>query len=180
MIKQIRNNQALTLVTLAMIWSLGCGQQPENNNTKEKSLAKQTQPAQQKSQDLPAGNLVFTAPKGWVAEKPASSMRKAQYKLPGQKSDDGEVTVFHFPLMSGVVARNVDRWYGQFKQPDGSSTKSAAKLENLTVNNIPVTTVYCTGTFLKPIDESMINKEEKPGYAMIGAIAETQNGPWFF
>ena len=31
-----------------------------------------------------AGNLVYNVPDGWVKETPASRMRRAQYKMPGQ------------------------------------------------------------------------------------------------
>src|SRR5213593_630198 len=40
-------------------------------------------PAQAATPPACAGELRFTAQPGWVVETPTSSMRKAQYKLPG-------------------------------------------------------------------------------------------------
>jgi hypothetical protein len=132
---------------------------------------------------LPQGEITYTAPEGWVKHPPSSQMRKDQYVLPGQNGlEDGELVVYHFPEMGGMVEANLNRWYGQLVQPDGSDTAAKAESSKQVVNGIPVTTVFVTGTYLKP--ESPMDlagpKEEKPGYAMLAAIAETAAGPWFF
>ena len=71
------------------------------------------------------GDLAANVPEGWVEEEPASSMRLAQYRLPGDGAGDAVLAVFHFGSnQGGSVDANIDRWYGQFSQPDGGDTKA--------------------------------------------------------
>jgi len=129
------------------------------------------------------GEVAYQAPKEWVQEQPASRMRKAQFRLPGYDgSDDAVLAVFYFPGTGGTVEANLSRWYRQFKQPDGRLTQDIAQTKKLDVNGLPVTIAYVTGTYLKPQNPMMMGGEidELPHYAMLAAIAETPNGPWFF
>jgi hypothetical protein len=50
-----------------------------------------------------SGELVFTPPAGWVVEKPASGMRKAQYTLPRAEGDseDASLVVYYFGTGGG-------------------------------------------------------------------------------
>ena len=130
-----------------------------------------------------SGEIRYSAPAGWISETPSSSMRKAQFRLPGQGgSGDAEMAVFNFPGTGGSVDANLERWYGQFKQPDGSSTGERAEKEKINVKGLEVTLVYTTGSFLKSTSPMMMGGpvEELPGYAMLAAIVEVPGGPWFF
>jgi hypothetical protein len=130
-----------------------------------------------------SGEVTFTAPSEWVKETPSSSMRKAQYKWPGQDGkEDAELAVFYFPGTGGSVEANLQRWYGQFKQPDGSPTTDHVSQKKVQVNGMEVTEVYVTGTYLKSTSPMMMQGpvDELPDYAMLAAIVEAPNGPWFF
>lgn len=136
-----------------------------------------------KTAQLKSGDVIFKAPEGWVNEAPSNSMRKAQFKLPGADQSDAELAVFFFPGAGGTVEANLNRWYGQFKQPDGSNSKDKAEKTTVQVNDLSVSIVYVTGIYLKPRDPSMMGGgpvDEMPDYAMRAAIVETANGPWFF
>ncbi|MBX7151041.1 hypothetical protein K1X84_05335 [bacterium] len=142
------------------------------------SCKPETKPVQLKS-----GDVIFKAPSEWVSEVPTNSMRKAQFKLTGADKVDAELAVFFFPGAGGTVDANLNRWYGQFKQPDGSNTKDKAEKTEVQVNDISVSVVYVTGIYLKPRDPSMMGGgpvDEMTDYAMRAAIVETANGPWFF
>src|SRR5262245_57282427 len=79
---------------------------------------------------FPAGALKYTAPSGWVTKTPSSTMRLAEWTLPRAASDteDGLVTIYFFGAnMGGNAQANIDRWIGQFSQPDGKSSKDVAK-----------------------------------------------------
>ena len=70
------------------------------------------------------GGLTVTVPDGWVSEPPANSMRKAQYRLPGENGD-AELVVTYFGLQgAGGVEANIARWRGQFNGSDGGSVKT--------------------------------------------------------
>jgi hypothetical protein len=54
--------------------------------------------------------VVWDVPEGWTAVPPASSMRKAQYRVPGP-GGDGECIVFFFGVgQGGDPMANAVRW----------------------------------------------------------------------
>ncbi|MFQ5628306.1 MAG: hypothetical protein ACE5I1_06065, partial [bacterium] len=133
----------------------------------------QSQTASEDSSQTPTSEIAYTAPEGWLQHPPISKMRKDQYVLPGTEGkEDGELIVYHFPEMAGMIDANINRWYSQFQQPDGSDTAAKAVSKTETINNIPVTTVFATGTYLKPQNPMDIAgpNEEKTHYAMLAAI----------
>src|SRR5262245_46888062 len=100
------------------------------------------------------GPLTISIPAGWVEQAPSSSMRKAQFLLPRTSGDDadGELVAFYFgPGQGGSVEANIDRWVGQFGQPDGSSSKEKAKITKSETAGMTVTFVDLTGTYQAPI-----------------------------
>jgi hypothetical protein len=129
-----------------------------------------------------SASLKFTPPDGWIAETPASSSRKAQYKLPRVSGDpeDAEMVVFYFQGGGGTPQANVERWISQFQNPDGSPAGSSA--QHRSIHNIPVTTVDVKGNYTGSMTMSMQKGQSgtKEHFRMLGAIAETANGPWFF
>ena len=144
---------------------------------------KQSETANVSEKKLTPGEISYTVPADWKSEEPKSKMRKAQYKIPGfDGAADAEMAVFVFPGTGGSVQANIDRWVGQFVQPDGSDSNEKTETNKIRVNNMPVTTVYLTGTYLQSTSPMMMNgpKEEKAEYAMLAAIVETSTDPWFF
>lgn len=151
-------------------------------SSKEEKQQQNSQPAAT-AQALPTGEVAYTVPSGWVSQQPSSQMRKAEFRWPGAEGqEDAELAVFFFPGTGGPVQANLDRWYSQFKQTDGSATADRAHTQKVDVNGLPVTVTYVTGTYLKPQSPMMMSGpvDEKPDYAMLAAIVETANGPWFF
>ena len=140
-----------------------------------------TQPAATGSRQLQPGHLKYTAPEGWIPEQPASRMRVAQFRLPGV-AGMAAAKLAVFSGISGSAEANIQRWYGQFIQPGGRATADVATVEKLTVNDLPVTVVFCTGTYLIPRSPMMMGGpvDKLSGYAMLAAIAETPNGTWHF
>ena len=130
---------------------------------------------------LPSGSgagtkgLVWIVPEGWIEEIPSSNMRRAQYRVPG-RGGDGECVVFYFgPGQGGDTMSNAARWAGQFEQPDGRPSTEVMKTEKLEVA-VPVLRVEVTGTYAN----MMIMDEKRPGYMLLGAIAEGPDANWFF
>lgn len=161
----------MMFVSISMLLILlGCTEQKaETENTAENNLV--------------PGEISYSVPAEWKSEQPKSNMRKAQYRIPGAEgAEDAEMAVFVFPGTGGSVQANIDRWISQMKQPDGSDSKGKTDIKNLTVNNLPVTTMYVTGTYLKSSSQMMMGgpKVEMPEYAMLAAIVETSKDPWFF
>jgi hypothetical protein len=163
----MKRNFAITLI-LGVILNFGC----DSSNEKQ----------QDAKINKNSGGFTYTVPEGWITETPNSTMRKAQFKLPGQPgSGNAEMAVFNFPGTGGSVNANLDRWYGQFKQPDGSPTKGHAEKEKIEVNDLRVTTVYVTGTYLQSTSPMMTGPvEEKTNFALLAAIVDLPSGPRFF
>ena len=118
----------------------------------------------------------FKRPATWEWVEVASSMRKAQLKVSDPKiTDSAEVVFFHFgPSDGGGVQANVERWYGQFKEPKASIN---AKIEKVTVGGTEVTYVSAEGTYLSGMPGAA--RAEKAGYALRGAIVAGKQGSVF-
>lgn len=132
------------------------------------------------------GELRYKTPEGWQEEKPNSNMRAAQYKLPRADGDsaDAELVVYYFGQgQGGSRQANIDRWLNQMQQADGTPSKEKAKIENTTVNGLPVTTVDVLGKY----NGGMASPGASPGaspvdmsnYRMRAAIIETPKGSYF-
>lgn len=126
-----------------------------------------------------SSDVKWTPPSSWEA-KPASGMRAATYIIPAAKGDTegGECAVF--VNIGGGVQANIDRWIGQFEQPDGGSSAAKAKQAKETINGMSVTTVDLTGTFAGGGMAMGQPSTKKPGYRLLGAIVEGSSGEVFF
>lgn len=127
--------------------------------------------------------LKYTAPSGWVSKTPSSSMRLAEWTLPKAASDseDALVTVYFFGAnMGGNAQANIDRWIGQFTQPDGKPSKDAAKTTTGTTGSgLKMTSVDVTGTYVAEVTPGSTERFNKPGWRQIAVLIETPGGPHF-
>jgi len=129
-----------------------------------------------------ASELHFKAPDVWVTEKPSSSMRVGQYKLPKAEGDkeDASLVLYYFGSTQGGTAQaNIDRWISQMQQPDGSDSKSKAKTDSLTINGLKVNTVDVTGTYTAEMAPGSKTFHNDANYRLRAAVVETQKGNYF-
>ncbi len=124
--------------------------------------------------------LSFEIPAVWVAEQPAGGMRRAQYRIPAPRAggESGECALFHFPGQGGSVQANLDRWYRQFEQPDGSDTASHARVGRFQAGGLSVTLVEVGGTYLGGMGPGE-SGQPRPGFRLVAGVVETASGPWF-
>ena len=118
-------------------------------------------------------------PTTWVSQQPASSMRLAQFRVPGKaNSDDAELVVFYFGQGQGGSAEaNIARWESQFSSATGKPIK--ATTQHSKVNGMPVTTAELTGSYARTLGMA------PPGVpladqTLLAAILETPKGNLFF
>ena len=128
-----------------------------------------------------APKLKFEVPDGWKQEKPASRLRYAQFKIPKVKGDteDSSLAVFHFPGSGGGVEDNLNRWIGQMRQPDGSSSKDKAKIskkeyDDKTAHILKVNGAYMDGG---PFARKAVQRK---GYRMVAVVLLTKPGNFYF
>ena len=146
-----------------------------------------SQEKQAAEEETKAGTLVqvenvrWRVPATWVTETPSSGFRKGQYRLPRAEGDPEDATcvVFYFRGEGGAVQANLERWSGQFEQPDGRPSREVAKIERTEVNGLKQTRMDLTGTYLFSPTPMMPPTERKPGFRLLAAVIETSTGPWF-
>lgn len=125
------------------------------------------------------GGITVPLPSGWRAVEPSSSMRVAEYELPGG-GGSATLAVFHFgPGQGGSVQANIDRWIGQFEQADGSDSRDRAKLWSEQVGGMKASLVDLAGTYaVGPMAGG--SGEPLESYRILGAIVESPSGAFFF
>ena len=175
--------RCLLFVVGCAVVAAGCATKPQETPAAQPGNLKpeSAHVSGEQASDAASAGLEYTVPPGWITETPASSNRKAQYRLPRVPGDaeDGEVVVYYFQGGGGTAQANVDRWIGQFSLPDGRSAAGAAKTESLRVGGIPITRVDVSGNYsgsMMPMQKAV----PKAQFRMLAAIAEAGNGPWFF
>jgi hypothetical protein len=118
-------------------------------------------------------------PRGWTQEVPSSSLRRAQYRIPGP-GGPAECAVFYFgPGQGGDARANAARWAGQFHRPDGGAVGDALKTREIKVGDIPVVLVEVTGTYVGGMGNAASGPGQ-PNYMLLGAIAQGPDANWFF
>lgn len=118
----------------------------------------------------------WSAPDSWSRVEPSSRMRAAQYRIsPGSTDKTATLAVYYFgPNQGGGIEANISRWTGQF-----SDKRAKPQRSKETVNGLDVYTVEIAGTYSPGMMGD--NSKPKPGYRMVGIIAETEGaGPVFF
>jgi hypothetical protein len=131
------------------------------------------------------GALALEAPAGWQRVQPKSGIVETEFAIPSDGTGDdgtslapGRMTVMG---AGGSVEANIERWYGQFAQPDGSHTKDKAATKKLKVAGRDVTLVDVAGTYKDSPGGPFAGGKtiERPGYRMLAAIVEGPDGSYF-
>jgi hypothetical protein len=110
-------------------------------------------------------------------------MRLATYQVPAATGDQagGECAVYYFGQgQGGSVEANIDRWIGQFQQPNGKPSKDAAKVDKRTIKGLKVTTVDVSGAYTGMGGPRAPAGPPKQSYRLLGAIVEGPQGSIFF
>jgi hypothetical protein len=125
--------------------------------------------------------LTYTAPTGWTVVPTSSSMRVAQFTLPRAAGDTetAEMIVYYFGGSGGSVEANIDRWIGQMQQPDGRSSKAAAKRESRMVKGLSVSLVDVSGTYVAETAPGSATRHNSPNFRLRAGVIQTPKGPYF-
>lgn len=125
--------------------------------------------------------LIFSAQPDWIVESSTSQSRKAQYRLPAQEGDkrDAHLVVYYFGSGAGSLQANLDRWVGQFEQPDGSSSEDRMQISTRRVDGMPVTLMDLAGTYRAETAPGSGERVNEPGFRMLAAIVESGHGPYY-
>ena len=126
------------------------------------------------------GAFSLAAPADWKRMQPKSRIVETEFEIPGAGEDAaGRMTVMG---AGGTVAANIDRWCGQFSQPDGSDTKDKTTTKKLSLAGCGVTLVDIPGTYKGMPGGPFAGGQaiERPQYRMLAAIIETPDAGNYF
>lgn len=122
------------------------------------------------------GHLKLDIPSGWVKKEPRFRIVEHEFEVPAVAGDEkaGRVTIMS---ATGSVEDNIDRWAGQFHQPDGSSSREKMKVRKFKAAGQDVTLVDLTGTYEEKAGGPFVPGPgvQRPDYQLLGAIIQTQH-----
>lgn len=120
-----------------------------------------------------------TVPAGWTSRTPASSMRLAEFVTSPTAGSGAEVIVYYFGKgQGGSPTANLERWKGQFSNPDGGEV--AEKVSHETLGDIAMTVAEYRGTYARAVGQGSSAEDARPNHQLIAIVAETPRGTLFF
>jgi len=126
------------------------------------------------------GGLTFKTPEGWEYQHPTSSMRRAELGVRGDGGTAGLVVYFFGNQGAGSSQANIDRWVGQFKNPNGSPIEAPIATKRK-VAGFQTTQVEAAGTYVGGMGAGAPPAAKgQPGQRMIATIVDTPSGPFYF
>ena len=131
------------------------------------------------TREIVVGKYATKAPEGFTRQQPRSKIIAYEFSVAPAEGDEqpGRLTIMS---AGGTLDANLDRWYGQFSQPDGSSTRDRAKVEKKSIAGHDVHFVNIAGTYDdKPAPFSQ-QGVARPNYRMLGAIVALPEGNVYF
>jgi hypothetical protein len=129
-----------------------------------------------KTTEVKVDKLTLAVPEAWKQEKPASTLRLAQFSIPAVEGDKEASELAIFPPFGGTAEANITRWVGQF-EAEGREVK-------MTQGESPqgkYIVVDLKGTYKKPEGPPVLQKTKPaPGYRMYGVIFSAKDGGNYF
>jgi hypothetical protein len=130
---------------------------------------------------LALGPFSVAAPADWTVKPVTSSMRAADFQLPGKPGAEAELIVYYFGGGgAGSIDDNVNRWLDQFQQPDGKSSRDAARIEKTKFGGQDATYVSVTGRYVSQGMPGGGGPVDKADQALLAAIVASPSGPYYF
>lgn len=125
-------------------------------------------------------SLSLDAPEGFERVQPKSGMVETEFAI----ASEGDLPAGRMTVMGagGSIDANIDRWCGQFAQPDGSDTSEKATRKSLKVAGCSATIVDIPGTYLDKPGGPFAGGPtvQRPDYRMLAAIIETPDAGNYF
>ncbi|MBN2329510.1 MAG: hypothetical protein JXR73_20380 [Candidatus Omnitrophica bacterium] len=122
-----------------------------------------------------AAFLQFKIDPSWISEKPQSSMRAAQFRLPAPEGADGDGELAIFQGIGGSATANIQRWINQLNDRVGDPQIVKKQVGAFAIQTLDVTGTLAVTAMMGGAGES------KTGYRMLAAVVEgPEQGPWHF
>lgn len=130
-----------------------------------------------KTISLSDGKATLVAPASWEKKTPKSNIVEYEFAAPAAEGDEAGARITIMGAGGGVKA-NVDRWIGQFSQPDGSATSEKTFQDKSTVGDAEVTIVDISGTYKDQAGGPFAPGPavQRENYRMIAGILSVKDG----
>ena len=130
------------------------------------------------------GGLNFKAPAAWEKVKPRNRFVEYEISIPKSEgeADDAKNGRLTLTAAMGTVEQNIDRWYGQYKQPDGSKTSENSTVTETKVAGCEVMWVDIKGTLMDRVGPPMAGGKivDRENYRMLASIIQAgEHGQYF-
>jgi hypothetical protein len=123
--------------------------------------------------------LKLAVPVEWKKGQPRSTMRLAEFTIPGP-GGDAELVVFRFPGGAGGVQANVDRWKTQFQPPEGKTIDDMTTVSQRKQGNLEITLVDVKGRYVASVMPGADAAHDEADYRMLAVIIEGSGDAFFF
>ncbi|HEX9794130.1 MAG TPA: hypothetical protein VGC54_09135 [Planctomycetota bacterium] len=124
--------------------------------------------------------LALETDRSWEWVEPSSSMRLAEFRMPGPEGfDAGSLVIFWFDGGGGTVDANLRRWADQFDAGNGVDPLLAADITMVGATGSKLTRMQLEGRFIAPTAPGSAQNFDRPGWAMDATVFETTFGPVF-
>jgi hypothetical protein len=145
-------------------------------------LAPKAQAQEATKVELAGGKLVLQAPADWKKIQPKSTILQYEFTAPADAKPDEPSARITISQAGGSIDANIERWYGQFEQPDGKSTKDKSKTEKFDAAGQTVHWVDIPGTFKETMGGPFAGGKTvlREDYRMLGAIIVTKDQQQIF
>jgi uncharacterized protein YceK len=160
----------------------GCSSSDQKTANQKTEAGQQSMTAMAGGHTDTAGGITWSVPADWKVAAP-KPMRVQTYIVgpSAGDTDSAECAVFFFGSESGGSKdANIQRWCGQFDQPDGSDSFKKASISEKESNGLKITTIELGGTYKVAAGPMMAVKDTKSGYRLAGAIVDGPGGLVFF
>lgn len=123
--------------------------------------------------------LKLALPVEWTKGHPRSTMRLAEFTIPGP-GGDAELVVFRFAGGAGGVQANVERWKSQFQPPEGKTIDDMTTVTQRKQGNLEITLVDVKGRYVAAMMPGAEAVHDETDYRMLAAIIEGSGDAFFF
>lgn len=132
-----------------------------------------------KTHEQALAELTIAVPEEWTSTPTTSSMRVAQWALPGP-GGDAELVVYRFADGAGTVEANIARWKGQFTPPEGKTIDDVTVTKTLDAGELKITLLDVRGRYVAQVQPGATSTHDEPDYRMLTAIVQGSGDPFYF
>lgn len=157
-----------TKIVLALFCSLVIAMSPVASKAEETKVK------------LAEGKIVLSAPESWERKEPRTRIVEVEFAVPAPEGDSDPARLTMMASGGGVEA-NIDRWIGQFTQPDKQkTTRDVTKIEKQKIAGVQVHVVDITGNFKDQPRGPFGPTVMKEKFRMLAAIIETKSSGTYY